>query len=44
METRFTLGLLVRAGLYIYSYGARSGEMFAGKCIPGNSSVVIQVN
>ena len=40
----YTLGVLVRAGLYIYRRVARSGEIFAGKYIPGNSSVVIQVN
>ena len=44
METWFTLGFLVRAGLCIYRYVARSGEIFVGKYIPGNSSVVIQVN
>jgi hypothetical protein len=44
METRYTFGLLVRTGLYIYRYVARSGEIFEGKCIPGISSVVIQVN
>jgi hypothetical protein len=44
METGYTLGVLVRADLYIYKYVARSEEIFAGKCIPGNSSVVIRVN
>jgi hypothetical protein len=43
MDTRYTLGILVRADLYIYRYVAINGEIFAVKCIPGNYSVVIQV-
>jgi hypothetical protein len=44
VETRYALGVLITAGLYIYRYVTRSEEIFAGRCIPGNSSVVIQVN
>ena len=44
MERRYILDVLFRADLYIYRYVASSGEIFTGKCMPGNSSVVIQVN